>query len=77
MLETNKSEWGHVSGGENHADLGSRGLNATQIQGNNLWWEGPPWLRKGESEWPNFNAIEGNDSANEERTKVTVLRVQS
>ena len=77
MLETNKSEWGHVSGGENPADLGSRGLNATQIQGNNLWWEGSPWLRKGESEWPKFNAIEGNDSANEERKNATVLRVQS
>jgi len=77
LRETNKSEWGHVSGGENPADLGSRGLNATQIQGNNLWWEGPPWLRKGESEWPKFNVIEGNDSANEERKKVTVLRVQT
>ena len=77
LHETNKSEWGHVSGGENPADLGSRGLNATQIHSNNLWWEGPPWLRKGESEWPKFNSIEGNDSAYEERKKVTVLRVQS
>ena len=77
LLETNKSEWGHVIGGENPADLGSHGMNATQIQGNKLWCEGPPWLKKGDSEWPKFNVLEDYDSANEERKKVTVLRVQS
>ena len=30
-----------------------------------------------DSEWPIFNVIEGSDSANEERIKATVLRVQS
>ena len=76
LLATNKGEWGHVSGIENPADLGSRGMKASQIQDNNLWWEGPTWLKRGESKWPKSTTIEGSDSVNEEKKKVTVLSIR-
>lgn len=37
---------------DNPADLASRGLQPSQIVGNKLWFNGPSWLKKEESEWP-------------------------
>jgi len=49
---TNSNEWSHVPGVLNPADLPSRGCTASQLLESN-WWEGPAWLRKSTSEWPN------------------------
>ena len=45
--EVNNVMYGHVSGKENPADIVSRGANATSLQQNTLWWEGPTWLKAG------------------------------
>ena len=38
------SQWAHVSGKENSADLISRGTSCDKLEDNELWWAGPPWL---------------------------------
>ena len=49
---TNKDEWAYCSTDENPADLGSRGVFASQLKENQLWWRGPPWLASKAENWP-------------------------
>ncbi|XP_037806221.1 uncharacterized protein LOC119600196 [Lucilia sericata] len=44
--------WGHVRTHDNPADLGTRGCKANELANNILWWQGPQWLIKPQSEWP-------------------------
>lgn len=37
--------WNHVSSKDNPADLASRGVHASKLKDENLWWNGPTWLR--------------------------------
>ncbi|GFS91597.1 integrase catalytic domain-containing protein [Trichonephila clavipes] len=37
--------WNFVSGLENHADCGTRGIPPTKLEKCNLWFNGPDWLR--------------------------------
>lgn len=46
------AQWRWVSGTENPADLASRGVTPTCLRDAKLWWSGPSWLSKNESEWP-------------------------
>ena len=68
-----KEEWGHVGGKENPADLGSRGVTASQLKNNELWWNGPPWLRKGKENWPTGLKLEDSDEVKREKKKTNVL----
>ena len=45
----NYIQWGHVSSGQNPADLGSRGNQSKELP--ELWLKGPDWLSKPEM-WP-------------------------
>ncbi|XP_050543053.1 uncharacterized protein LOC126906529 [Daktulosphaira vitifoliae] len=49
---SDRTEWAHVRGEENPADIISRGSEARQLVQNERWWSGPEWLSKGEDEWP-------------------------
>ncbi|XP_059225279.1 uncharacterized protein LOC131997762 [Stomoxys calcitrans] len=46
------ASWLHVSSGDNPADLGTRGCTALELKENKLWWQGPEWLIKDMSTWP-------------------------
>lgn len=46
------ANWRHVEGVHNPADLLTRGILATQLNGENLWWHGPSWLTLPEETWP-------------------------
>ncbi|XP_055585069.1 uncharacterized protein LOC129737925 [Uranotaenia lowii] len=50
---TEQHVWNHVPGTCNPADLISRGLSPGDIINNELWWEGPQWLKNDDSNWPN------------------------
>ena len=73
---SSKSEWGHVSGVDNPADLGSRGVPATMLKDSRLWWQGPSWLAKGKEYWPKSLNLVDCENAKVERKKVRVLKVQ-
>lgn len=53
---TSASAWRYVPTHCNPADLISRGVDAKRMASLNLWWSGPDFLVKGESEWPVLNA---------------------
>ena len=53
LLEnTTPQSWRHVSGSDNPADCASRGLFPSELVQHKLWWNGPVWLDKSPSEWP-------------------------
>ena len=46
------SNWRYCKSDENPSDCGSRGVMPIELLENCLYWEGPPWLRLLEDEWP-------------------------
>ena len=46
------SQWRHVPGLQNPADLATRGTTMRELIDNNFWTEGPSFLQKSEDEWP-------------------------
>ena len=40
-----RARWFHVRTLENPADIGTRGLEPSQLQDCELWWQGPTWLK--------------------------------
>ena len=44
--------FGYVSTKENPADIATRGCTLQKICENELWWQGPQWLKKHPTEWP-------------------------
>ena len=49
----------------NPADLATRGLTASGPACSEIWWQGPKFLKKPESEWPE-NLIQGSPSPQKE-----------
>ena len=72
---TEKEQWGHVAGIDNPADIGSRGVTPSYLKTCQLWWEGPEWLRKGESEWPISLVLQNSNEVESERKKVCAFIV--
>ena len=70
---TQKYQWGHVSGLENPADLGSRGVTAKSLYDNRLLWEGPQWLKGSMGSWPSHTIENEPSEVNMERKKEIVL----
>ena len=76
LKRTKKADWSHCPGEENPADLGTRGLRASQLEDSELWWRGPQWLTAPEDQWPEQNLIEASsDSRAEERKQATAMAV--
>ena len=63
---TKKEDWRHVPSVENPADIGSRGMNASELKDVILWWEGPEWLKEGKEAWPNSEPLEDSNEMCEE-----------
>ena len=49
---SNSSDWRHVPGFQNPADVLTRGMSAHQLQGSKLWWTGPEFLKLERRDWP-------------------------
>ena len=48
-LLSSPEDWKYVKTDHNPADLGTRGLNADELVGNDLWFEGPTFLISGQT----------------------------
>lgn len=61
---SNPSQWRYVNTSDNPADDASRGLSGDQILTNKRWFDGPEFLHKPSSEWPEQPKLcyENNDS---------------
>ena len=73
MQLTTKENWGLVSGTDNPAGLGSRGISAS-LRDSTWWWKGPHWLGKGIDSWPKAFLLEDStDIGSERKMGATVL----
>ena len=74
LEKSEKNSWGYCPGKENPADIGSRGSEAGRLVNNELWWEGPKWLKKEKEFWPTGLHFEKNEEVDLERKReVAVL----
>ena len=63
---TNVSQWNHVSGINNPADIGTRAINVDKLK-RSEWLTGPAWLKERENEWPEqVNLTFASDEQNDE-----------
>ena len=61
---TDVSQWRHVSGINNPADIGTRAINIEELRRSD-WLIGPAWLKRPESEWPEqVNLVFASDEDN-------------
>ena len=44
--ETSPAQWRYVPTAYNPADYGKRGLTVTELRDNDLWWNGPTFLKE-------------------------------
>ena len=70
--QSNPEQWQYVETDENPADLCSRGLSASRLKDNTLWWRGPDFLTKHESEWPKAKINEGSEVKMEAKKRLTL-----
>ena len=73
---SDKLQWRHVPSEDNPADLASRGLSPKCKEKVEMWFNGPSFLLKDESEWPESISASVDDNDVElKNTKITVNRV--
>ena len=58
---TTGQQWRHVSGKVNPADKATRGLSAKALVEDKVWWHGPAFLVRPESEWPTTKSADVTD----------------
>lgn len=67
--------WRHISSELNPADLISRGLLASEIINNHLWWHGPEFLLTSDDEWPQSTILSPGTSEMEIESRPLVALV--
>lgn len=72
---TNVKNWYHVKTHENPADLVSRGLRASELVNNLLWWKGPLWLSDPQESWPKPFSIDSSQQSVDVTTELKVHTV--
>lgn len=61
IQQIDNDRWRHVPSAENPADLASRGIKASELATNRLWWTGPDWLKFKDTEYTNISIIPQTD----------------
>lgn len=70
---TLRSEWHHVGGTDNPADIISRGMGCSQLLQAPLWWQGPAWLSQDQSSWPKSKFIASEETLELKKNVVTLV----
>lgn len=52
LEKVGNGNWAHVVSQDNPADLATRGMIASELKDNSLWWHGPKWLSQEKHLWP-------------------------
>lgn len=52
LTSTKIEQWKHIPTTLNPADCASRGLSPGELINHKLWWQGPPFLREADENWP-------------------------
>ncbi|XP_062716167.1 uncharacterized protein LOC134291852 [Aedes albopictus] len=73
QASTENCYWRHVPGEQNPADQISRGIWPEEIVDNQLWWEGPAWLRTSLENWPSLQAFTSEGHEEERRRAACVI----
>ena len=73
-----RSQWRHIAGVENPADICSRGMTLSKlVQSDCIWFSGPVFLKKPRDQWPrsslNNNIMQREDVATEAKRPTAVL----
>ena len=63
---SDKGDWRYCPSQENPADIGSRGMPASELNQNVLWWQGPAWLTETEESWPSEGSVLPTTDSREE-----------
>lgn len=66
-----KTEWKHVPGELNPADIASRGCSPKKFV-ESKWWEGPKWLENPPETWPQSEVKADASEVNKERRRTVV-----
>ena len=73
-----KEDWLYWPTEQNPADIGSRGVTASQLKQNQLWWHGPQWLTGRQQDWPKMlETLRTPESSEEEKTSQVTMMVES
>jgi hypothetical protein len=74
LNHTESEQWRHVGTHENPADIASRGSLLKDLLVNDLWWQGPKFLKTDEKDWPAQPSFEISEEAKKElKTKDEVF----
>jgi len=57
LAGSTSQQWHHCPGEINPADLPTRGLTADELKASDLWWHGPPFVKKPKAEWPSTSEL--------------------
>lgn len=69
--------WRHVRTHDNPADIASRGVFASQLVENSLWFSGPSWLVLEKKYWPKIELALPSGVNLEKNTKINIAVTQS
>ena len=58
--DSNPVQWRYVPTLCNPADHGTRGLTVSELKDNELWWNGPDFLREPREKWPEEKFVKKN-----------------
>ncbi|XP_064633630.1 uncharacterized protein LOC135491588 [Lineus longissimus] len=73
---TDPQQWRYVPTKENPADLPSRGVRAKDLAESSLWWDGPEFLQRDSSEWPERVVGQGDEVQDEMKNESSYLSLE-
>jgi len=68
---TSSDQWRHCPGAHCNGDYPSRGLETQKLRDCTVWWEGPPFLKSCQEEWPDLVDSLPSDTAMAELMKTS------